>query len=106
MSYQIALDPALGVSAADFVAAWNDLSECRAAAEARVAEPTRGEFGLGLPPEAIQLIASAATSLLASVLWDCVKLALEKRGVKETPEKVEIYLPDGTPVYVVKKRKG
>lgn len=75
MDHHVAFDPALGVDAQAFVAAWNEAPPTRALAEARPAAlPPRG-FALdpGMVQQGLVLLATAAGTLALDALKDAVK---------------------------------
>ncbi len=59
MNYQIALDPTLGIAAADLVSAWNKEPERAAQAEATLSPSTEGTF----MPEAMEIVTFLGTTV-------------------------------------------
>ncbi len=82
MDYPIALPPDLGLSPADFVDAWNDTPACRAVAEAHLVESTGTQYDPALLAATFAVLGSVAASFAGSVLNDCIKQALAKKGVR------------------------
>jgi hypothetical protein len=99
MNYQIALSPDLGISPEDFVSTWNESPECRAVADARVeAGTTRSFEPLSVGAILIGLVSGIATN----ALYDLIKNALVKKGVREQVEFTQIERPDGSRIIVAK----
>jgi hypothetical protein len=101
MDYQIALAPDLGLSARAFSEAWNDTPECRAAAQARLAGPTAEQYNPDLIAGAVAVLGSVAVGLATNALYDLIKAALLKRGVRKRTEMIQLDQPDGTRLIVV-----
>lgn len=104
MNYKITLVPALGISPDDFVTTWNDTPECRDIAIARIAESrtkTRS-FDPSLLTGALAVLGSVAAGVGTNALYDLIKKALTRTGVKKQMEITQIDKPDGTRILVVK----
>jgi len=104
MNYKIALLPELGISLDDFVAAWNETPECRDVAIARIAESrtkTRS-FDPTLLTGALAVLGSLAAGVGTNALYDLIKKALTRKGIKKQIEITQIDQPDGTRILIVK----
>jgi hypothetical protein len=105
MQHLVALDPQLGISAAEFVAAWNE-SEHAAANPATVDEAPRPAF---LPLEVTVALISAAATIPATVIATFVSEYLKQKYLKEDKPKVAvttITTPDGQPVLIIKREES
>jgi hypothetical protein len=103
MEYQLALPPDLGLDPDDIVSAWNAAPERRALAEVRLA-PSAGvaAFDPFLLAGAITVISTVATGVLTNVLSEQIKQLLAKKGSHAHTEIVEVELPDGKRLLVVR----
>ncbi len=104
MNYKIVLPSELGISPNDFISAWNDTPECRDVAMAHSFEPpmkTRS-FDPTLLTGALAVLGSVAASLGTNALYDLIKQALTRKGVKKQTEITQIEHPDGTRTLIVK----
>jgi hypothetical protein len=104
MNYQITLPPELGISLNDFVKAWNDTPECRDVAIASIAESpakTRS-FDPSLLTGVLAVLGSVAAGVGTNALYDLIKQALTRKGVKKQIEITQIEHSDGTRILVVK----
>jgi len=102
MDYQIALSPELGLSTADFVAAWNQAPEFRAVAEARVSESSGAQYDPALLVGAVALLGGVALNVASNAIYDLIKQVLAKRGVRQRTEIMQFDQPDGSRLLVVK----
>jgi len=102
MDYQIALSPDLGVSPEDFVSAWNELPECCAVADARVEAEAPRSFE---PLTAGAIVIGLVSGIVTNALYDLIKKALVKKGVREQVELSQIERPDGSRIILVKMIK-
>ena len=104
MNYKIALPTELGISPDDFVTSWNDTPECREVAIARLAQsrPTTRSFEPGLLTGAMAVLGTVAASLGTNALYDLIKQALTRKGVRRQIEITQTEQPDGTRTLVVK----
>ncbi len=97
--YYIALSPGTGLSAAEFVTAWNEEEECRAVAVAQLVPPTSKQYDFNLLADVLLALVMNITS---SALYDLIKRALMKRGVSSEHIHIEaLQKPDGTRFTVV-----
>jgi hypothetical protein len=102
MQYLVALDPQLGVSATEFVAAWN-ASEHADDAPASLSEASQETF---LAPEVSVALIAAATSIPATVIANFVSEYLKHKFIEKDDTKVTvttISAPDGQPVLIIKQ---
>ena len=104
MPVRVALDPKLGLSAAEFVAAWN-AGDTAARGTATVDTSPAASF---LTPEVTMALIAAAASIPASVIANLVTEVLKKKLIdKDTPKVTvtTISTPDGQPVLIIKQRE-
>jgi hypothetical protein len=98
-AYQIALSPALGMSPADFVAAWNEQAEAYTNGTARLAETTSKGY---LDPFTMTIVINIVTGIAASAIYDLVKKVVANQDAHHTHTHVEeLNQPDGTRVLIV-----
>ncbi len=97
MDYHIVFSPELDISPEDFAAAWNEMPECRKAAEARPSQIQSAQFDSVLLTVALAVAMGAA----GSALYDLVKTALMRRGLGKCTEVVEKEQPDGSRLFLV-----
>ena len=101
MEYLVALDPQLGVSATEFVAAWN-ASEHAEEAPASVSEAPQESF---MAPELTVALIAAAASIPATVIANFVSDYLKHKFIEKDEPKVTvttISTPNGQTVLIVK----
>ena len=98
-NYQIALSPDLGLSPADFVAAWNEEAEARTNGEARLTEATsKGYFD----PLTTAIVIGVVTGIAGNTIYDLIKKVLVKKGVHNKHTHIEeMKKPDGTRLLIV-----
>ncbi len=97
MDYALALTPSIGLTSQDFVKAWNDIPECRAAAEARLEKTSRPAFGLDpVLAGSIAVLGTVALNVASNALYDLIKQALARRGIRREITITELSRPDGT----------
>ena len=80
MNYYIALAPDLGLSAKDFVAAWNEAPECRALAESQPGD--QPPQGFPLDPQLLQqglVLLSSAAGAAGALALDALKEAVKDK---------------------------
>ena len=105
MEYTIALDPSLGVSAEDFVKAWNH-SPYQADGQATLDQAKGGTF---LPPDIAVALIVAGTSFTTQMVITLIKELLEGARPKEAEPQVAkitektITTPDGQTIVVIEK---
>ena len=102
MIHQIALDPRLDLSAAEFVQAWN-ASEYADQATATRKEATRGEAFM-LMEVAVALISAGMaipTTIIATFVSDYLRHKLIDSQPKVTVTTIEA--PDGQPILVIRQ---
>jgi hypothetical protein len=101
MEYEVALPPNLGLSPEEFATAWNESSERRAVAEARVAPPPATQYNPALLGGALVIFGNLALGVAAGLLHDLINDALSERGIRKRTEIMEMTQPDGTHLLVV-----
>ena len=101
MDYQIAFSPDVGVSTADFVAAWNATPECQAVAEAQLGQPSHTQYDPALLGGAVAVLGGVALGVVSNAVYDLIKNALIKQGVRKRTEIQQFKQPDGTELLVV-----
>jgi len=104
MDYKIAISSQVGISLDDFVTAWNETPECGDVAIARIAESRTKvrSFDPDLLTGALAVLGSVAAGVGTNALYDLIKKALTRKGVKKQTEITQIEQPDGTKILVVK----
>lgn len=106
MEYQIALSPELGVSPADFVAAWNETAACRAVATAGLAESTSRHYDPSLvAAAALTVLRDVSLGVAGNALYDLIKQTLAGRGVRRETAIIQVERPDGTRLLIVRIRE-
>jgi hypothetical protein len=101
MDYYIALQPNIGLTPADFVAAWNDSSVCREVAEARVTQQLSPQYDPNLLTGAVALLGSVALGLATNALYDLIKQVLVKQHIHKRTEIMQHDQPDGSRLLIV-----
>lgn len=101
MNYTIVFSPDLNLTAADFVAAWDNSPDCRSYGEARLAEASRRQFDPSLLPDAVTLLTDLAVGAAGNALYDLIKGVLAKQGVRKRTEIKQLEQPDGSRLLVV-----
>ena len=99
MQQRIALDPKLGLSAAEIAAAWN--SSQAENGEATVDSAPPGTF---LSPEMTIVLVTAAVSIPTTVVATFISEYLKEKFIDKDPPKVTvttISAPEGQPVWIV-----
>ena len=102
MQYRIAFDPKLGLSAPEFVEAWNT-SSSNEDASAEVNENSIESF---LSPEISIALITVAVSIPATVIANFVSELLKKKFIEKDSPKVlttSINTPDGEPLLIIKR---
>ncbi len=102
MSYQIALDPGLSVSPAEFSAAWNQIPECLAVGKAERSPEAGAQFDPLLTAALVTIVSSVLVNIASSIFYDLIKEALARQGVTQRTEIVETTQPNGTRLLIVK----
>lgn len=102
MEYQIALPPDLDLNPSDFADAWNDTAECRAVAEAGLAESTSRQYDPALVSGGLAVLGSVALGVASNALYDLIKRVLTEQGVRKQTEITRLDQPDGSRLLVVK----
>jgi len=100
MEYQLALPPDLGLSPADFVAAWNASAECCTIAQASLSSSTSAQYD-PLLVAALALLSTVGIGVATNALYDLIKQVLITKGVHTQTQIVKIDQPDGTRILVV-----
>ena len=107
MPTYIALDPKLGLSAADFVAAWNRSEYKDAYGPAAVEEAQAKSF---FTPEITVALIAAAATIPATIIANLVSDLLRQEVIEANkPAKVTvttIETPDGEPLFVVRSEES
>lgn len=101
MDYQIALPPELGVSPAEFIAAWNADAKCRAVAEAHIEHPSGVQYDPVLVAAGLAVLAGLASGVAGNALYDLLKELLFRQGVRKRMEIMQLEQPDGSRLLVV-----
>ena len=101
MQYRVAIDPQLGLSAAEFVQAWNAAE--RKPESSAVVEPSQSASYL--PLEVTVALITAAVAIPATIVADFISECLKKKFLDKNAPKVAvttIITPDGHSVIIVK----
>jgi hypothetical protein len=79
MDYHIVFSPKLDINPEDFADAWNEIPECREAAEARLSETRRFDLNLtaGVVTVLLGMVGSASYELIKTL----IERVLERKGV-------------------------
>lgn len=101
MDYQLILDPALGVTPAEFVAVWNTRPDSHALAEARVTPAPPGQFDPSWVEVGLILLGQVSINIASAMLYDMIKEALARRGVDQPVEVQAAPHPHGPTLLVV-----
>lgn len=97
--YQIVLSPDLGLRPADFVTAWNEETEARTMAEARLAVSPSEHYD---PTLLVTILLTVATGAASNVLSDLILRVVDKKKNTHTHTRiVEQKQPDGSRLLVV-----
>lgn len=97
--YNITLSPTIGLSPTEFVAAWNEVEECRSVAVARLVSSSAQQYDFNL---FANVLLALVTNIASSTLYDLIKRALARRGVPRKHVHIEaLQKPDGTRSLVV-----
>ena len=97
--YQIALSPDLGLSPADFVAAWNEDAEPRNQSEASLVPSTSEHYDPTLLVTILLTVAAGTTSNLLSEF--IIRVVEKKKESHKHTHIEETKKPDGTRLLVV-----
>ena len=98
-NYQIALSPDLGLSPADFVAAWNEDAEARNQAEASLVPSTSEHYD---PTLLVTILLSVATGAASNVLSELIiRIVERKKDAHKHTHVEETKKADGTRLLVV-----
>lgn len=107
MPTYLALDPKLGLSAADFVAAWNRSEHKASYGSAQVEEAQAKSF---LSPEVTVALIAAAATIPATIIATFVADFLRQEFLEpDKPPKVTvttIETPDGEPLLVIRSTES
>jgi len=110
--YQIRFDPRLEINPADFVAAWNDSSDCKAITEAQVDSSTAVDFDSSAA-KVLTLLGGIAIGVTTNTVYDLIKSTVinlptvQKTSTQTLPVRSEfvdiqqIEQPDGTKLLIV-----
>lgn len=101
MDYAIVFSPDLHLNAADFVAAWNEATDCRTVAKANVSTTSPGQFDPTLFDGTMVLLGGLALNVASNALYDLIKAVLVKQGVRKRTVIKQLDQPDGSRLLVV-----
>ncbi len=96
--YQIALDPALGLAADEFIAAWN---ASQTAAEAGQLVKMSAQPKSYLDPDTVMLILNTLVGITAGVLTNLITDLLKEKYYPKKPPTIKIIQPDGSEMFAV-----
>jgi hypothetical protein len=94
MDIRVTLDPALGLSAFDFIITWNALAECRQVAMARTTAATPVMFNPDLAMGSTLVLTGVGNDVATEALYNLVRRALGRRDIRQALLG-ETSLPDG-----------
>jgi len=103
-TYQIVLSPDFGISPEEFAHAWNETSQARAIAEARLVESKGTQFD---PALVAGILIGVATNVASSALYDLIKEVIRRLQDRQSAHPrththiEELHKPDGTRLVVV-----
>ncbi len=102
MDYPIALSPELGISAEEFMAAWNDTLECKdiALAELREEPPA----GFSEPSSVLIFLSGVVSTVTLNVISNLITKIIEERLFKKN-EVVSLEQDDGTHILAVNEKE-
>lgn len=108
MDYQIALDPDLGLSPADFAAAWNETEAATTTATITLASSDSKSY---FDPVTTTIIVTAVSTIglgvVTNAIYDVLKAALVKKGKPHKRTKItHLKQPDGTELLVIDGEEG
>jgi hypothetical protein len=99
--FQIAIDPALEIDEAAFIAAWNANPQALAAGRVAKNETTRGTFS----PEFAVLVMQTAVSITSGVLTSLIVDLLKDKYIQSPPPQVIIQeQPNGQKIIIIKEK--
>lgn len=103
MDYQIALNPELDLTPADFVQAWNTTQEAHVLAEARLAPSDQvfDPFLVGAAIAVISTISSISAGVATNLLSDLIKQVVMKKKGPKPIRVIQINQPDGKYIFVI-----
>ena len=101
MDYEIALSPELDLTVEDFVAYWNDDSECQKAATAQAVKPTNSTYIDPVTMVLIPVLVGVVSGVGANLVTDLVKRPFLKKGNRKPLMVQVIEQPGGNSVIVV-----
>jgi hypothetical protein len=96
--YQIVLSPELGISANDFLVAWNEDTETRNLCAASPVSSGGKAFD---PTLIVGIIISVGSGVASNVVYDMIKKMLIKKGVSKHTHIEQMKKSDGTKLLVV-----
>ena len=103
-TYQIVLSPDFGISPEEFARAWNETSQARAIAEARLVESKGTQFDLTF---VAGILIGVATNVASSALYNLIKEVIRRLQDRQSTHPrththiEELNKPDGTRLVVV-----
>ena len=105
MEYQLVFSPRLGISANDFVTAWNE--ETQEVAEARLVPSSERSYTDPAVVDAIVfVVTNVGVGLATNALYDLIKGAVMKKGPKKHLKITKLNQPDGTHLLVIDEEEN
>jgi hypothetical protein len=83
VDYQLVLSPEIGLSDADFVAAWNVSTECRVVAEAQLVQSSHSRSSAKSSANTIMLKSSTGEMIPAKTIIRLVNMVLKHEGIQD-----------------------
>ena len=96
--YQIVLSPELGISANDFLAAWNEDTETHNLCEAQPVSPGSRTFD---PTLIAGILITVGSGVATNVISALIMKLLDKKGVSKHTHIEQMKKSDGTQILVV-----
>lgn len=102
MNDQIILSPTLDLTPSEFVETWNDTSEYSQLAHTHLSSASGATYtDPSLLTTIIALVGTLSVEIATNALYDVLKQALLKKGVKKHIKITTLDQPDGTHLFIV-----
>jgi len=108
MDYQIVIEPGLGVSADEFISAWNDDPECQGYGQAQMSETRPEAYGID-PYTTMIFVGGLIGTITVNTLSNFITVFLAKRFSRDPGqpigfEVVTVEQQDGSYLLVLRKK--
>jgi hypothetical protein len=101
MIHHLILDPALGVSAEQFAAAWNERPDLHRAAIAEVATGAAQSYDPSWVQMVNLIVPQLALAVAGNALYDLIRTLLIQEGVRRQIRIVRQVQPDGSELTII-----